>query len=128
MLNRMFSALKIGPVNDSVRSQRKHERRACDKCVATVSGQNVPVVDWSPGGTLLAADDRMFSVGQNIPVTLKFRLQNEILNIPHIGNIIRKSAGKIAVQFEPLPQAVRYGFQRVIDDYTAREFADSQRF
>ncbi len=89
-------------------------------------GGTFPVENWSFGGILLAADERMFSAGQNIEMTLKFKLRSTIVDISVHGAVVRKSPGRIGIQFEPLTQTIRRNFQQVVDDHVAGEFANSQ--
>jgi hypothetical protein len=126
MLHTLLSTLKNNTSNDEFASRRKHARRACDKCIAVIMGKSFPVSDWSPGGVLITADDRLFSNGQDIDFQLKFKLRNTILDIDHTGNVIRKGNGQVAIQFENLSKGIRKLFQQVMDDYVAREFANSQ--
>jgi len=106
--------------------RRAHTRRETDKCVAVLNGQSVPVENWSLGGVLMNGDDRLFTVGQNVELTLKFKLHNMIMDITHYGRIVRKGSQKIAVAFEPIGLGTRRAFQHVIDDAVAGAFADSQ--
>lgn len=106
--------------------RRNNVRRETDKCVAVLCGQTVPVENWSLGGVLMDGDDRLFAVGQNVEVTLKFKLRNMIMDITHYGQIVRKGSRKIAVAFEPIGLGTRRAFQHVIDDAVAGAFADSQ--
>ena len=126
MLNTLLSSLKNSTSNDSVTTKRRHPRRVSDRCVVVIYGQTFPIENWSAGGLLLDADDRMFGTNQHIEFTLKFKLRNTIIDINHVGNVIRKGHGKVAIEFEPLTQTIRRMFQQVIDDHAAREFADSQ--
>ena len=112
--------------NDKDATRRRHPRRKSDRCVAVICGQTFPVEDWSPGGLQIAADDRLFSMGQDIDFTVKFKLRNTILDVNHRGRVVRKTNQKVAFEFEALPQAIRRAFQQVIDDQVAREFANSQ--
>ena len=111
---------------DSVVQRRRHERRAADKCIAILAGKPVPVENWSVGGVLMDGDDRLFSVGQTVEVTLKFKLRNVILDVTHHGRVVRKASQKIAVAFGPIGLGTRRAFQHVIDDAVAAAFADSQ--
>lgn len=126
MLQTFLSSLRSRGSNDAAASRRRHPRRRADRCVAVICGQSFPVEDWSPGGLHIMADDRLFSIGQDIDLTVKFKLRNAILDINHRGRVVRKANRKVAFEFEPLPQAVRRAFQQVIDDQVAREFANSQ--
>jgi hypothetical protein len=126
MLHTLLSTLKNNTSNDEYASRRKHPRRASDRCIAVIMGKSFPVSNWSPGGVLITADDRLFSNGQDIDFQLKFKLRNTILDIDHTGNVIRKGNGQVAIQFISLSQGLRKLFQQVMDDYVAREFANSQ--
>lgn len=128
MFQTFLSSLKTQSSNDRNVSQRRYPRRQSDRCVAVVCGQAFPVEDWSPGGLLISADDRLFGIGKDLDVTVKFKLRNTILDINHRARVIRKGTYKVALAFEPLPQAINRAFQQVVDDYVAREFANSQAF
>ena len=75
---------------------------------------------------LVQADERMFSVAAPVEVTMKFRLTNKIVDIPHRGRIVRKMRDRLAIQFEPLNHEITKKFKQVVDDYVTREFAESQ--
>ena len=125
MFKGLFSTLRSNAIEMPV-SRRRHLRREVDRCVAVVNGTTYPIENWSLGGILLAGDERFFSVGQDMMLTLKFKLRNTIINLEHKGIIIRKTDGRIAVEFIPLSGASRRGFQQVIDDSVASEFVNSQ--
>lgn len=126
MLNSLISALKATTSNDAFDTRRRNPRREVDRCVAVVHGHTFPIENWSLGGALIVADERLFGVGMDVDATIKFKLRNTILDVPVQGSVVRKSSGKVAVQFRPLVLDVRRAFQQVIDDYAAREFANSQ--
>ncbi len=127
MLQTLIDSLRAGASNDpAATTRRRHPRRHEDRCVVEIAGRTFPVENWSMGGLLLDGDDRVFNLGVDIDFTLKFRVRNAILNVHHRGRILRKGNGRIALRFEPLPTAVRHGFQRVVDDFVAREFVESQ--
>ena len=128
MLQTFISALRANASNDALltHTRRRHARREQDRCIALAYGQSFPVENWSQGGVLLNGDDRLFGKGQDIEITLKFKLRNMIMDIDLRGRVVRKGAGKVAVQFAPAGRAVRRSFQRVIDDCIAAEFAQSQ--
>ena len=126
MFMQVFKTLKQEKSNDSVRSKRKSPRREIDTCVAVIDGITYPVENWSMGGMLIHADERFFAVDQTMPITVKFKLRNKIKSVSHRGRIVRKTNGMIAIAFEKLTVKTKRGFQRVIDDYVAREFANSQ--
>ncbi len=127
MLQTLLSSLKTGTSNnDEQETKRSHPRRDVDRCVAVIHGRTFPVKDWSLGGVLIQADERLFGKEQDIDLTVKFKLRNNIIDVSHKGVVVRKSNGKVAVQFEPLSQTISRQFQQVIDDYVAGQFASSQ--
>lgn len=125
MFKGLFSALRSS-ATDTPASRRRHLRRGSDRCVAVVNGTTYPIENWSLGGVLLSGDERFFAVDQELPLTLKFKLRNAIINLDHRGRIVRKAGGRIAVEFIPLSDSIRRGFQQVIDDSVASEFVNSQ--
>lgn len=98
-------------------SKRKYTRRICDTCASTVNGQSFPIVDWSLGGMQVSGDVRTFSLDDEVDITLKFKLSDDVLNIPHKAKIVRKSNEKLGLQFTPLTKSVRDDLQNVVDDY-----------
>ena len=126
MFNNFLASLRPTPITEAPETQRRFPRRVADRCVAVVHGQTFPVQNWSFGGVLLAVDERLFGSSQDIETTLKFKLRNTIVDVNVRGHVIRKSAGQVAIAFEPLNKAIRRTFQQVIDDAVASEFATSQ--
>ncbi|MGE4313031.1 MAG: PilZ domain-containing protein [Pseudobdellovibrionaceae bacterium] len=110
----------------SYENKRAYARRTSDRCISEVEGQNFPVEDWSLGGMRLFGDFRTYTIGQEIPVTLKFKVRDQITKVQHAARVVRRSAENMGLQFVPLTQDVRTNLQQVIDDYNAREFANSQ--
>lgn len=123
-----FSSLTANNSNEQVKAKRRHARRDCDHCVTLIDGKTYPVENWSLGGAQIQADERAFGVGEEIAVTLKFRLSQKIIEVAHHARIVRKSRGMIAFEFVPLTQPIRNNFQNVIDDYVTSRFAASQRY
>ncbi len=129
MLQSLLSSLKTSASNDPGNDHanvRRHPRRYADRCVAVIHGRTFPVENWSLGGVLLQADERLFGKEQLIDIEIKFKLRNKILDVRHKGIVLRKSGGKVAVRFEPLTQTINRGLQQVIDDHVAGQFANSQ--
>jgi len=115
------------PVNDSdENTRRKSPRRSADNCITVIDGKAYPVHNWSDGGLLIQADDRLFSLNTPVEVTMKFRLTSRLLDIAQRGRIVRKSRDRLAIQFEPISREVTQKFKQVIDDYVTREFMESQ--
>jgi hypothetical protein len=119
----MLSAFKE---NKSTVTKRASHRRTAENCVTMIDGRAYPVYNWSEGGLLIQADERMFSLNAPVDVTMKFRLAGKILDIAHKGKIIRKARDKLAIQLEPLTRDVHTKMNQVIDDLMATEFAESQ--
>ncbi len=113
--------------NDMDASRRKAPRRNADNCISVIDGKAYPVHNWSDGGMLVQADERMFTVAAPVEVTMKFRLGSRILDIPHRGRVVRKTRDRLAIQFEPLSREIANKFKQVVDDFVTREFAESQR-
>ena len=114
--------------NDSdMETRRSSPRRAADNCISVINGKAYPVHNWSDGGMLVHADDRMFSLSAPVEVTMKFRLSGRIMDIPHRGHIVRKMRDRLAIQFEPLTRDISNKFKQVVDDYVVREFAESSQ-
>jgi hypothetical protein len=127
MFNNFFSNfLGKSDAQDDQASRRRYERRGTDRCVSVINGKTYPVENWSLGGLLVYGDPRPFGVENEIDVTLKFKMRNDIMDVPHKARVVRKSHDKIAFEFLPLTSQIRNRFQTVIDDYMAAEFADSQ--
>lgn len=114
--------------NDSeYETRRASPRRAADNCITVINGKAYPVHNWSDGGLLVHADDRLFSLSAPVEVTMKFRLSGRIMDIPHRGKVVRKMRDRLAIQFEPLSRDISNKFKQVIDDYVTREFAESSQ-
>ncbi|MGH1375597.1 MAG: PilZ domain-containing protein [Alphaproteobacteria bacterium] len=106
--------------------KRQHGRRSDDRCVTIINGQMHPVENWSSGGMMVAGDERLFAIGQECIFTLKFKLRGQIIEIDHKASVVRKAPNKIALQFLPLTKTVKANFHKVVDDYVAQRFAESQ--
>jgi hypothetical protein len=112
--------------NDDFDSRRKSPRRSADNCITLIDGKAYPVHNWSDGGLLVQADDRMFTQNAPVELTLKFRLSDRMMDIPHRGRVIRKTRDRLAIQFEPFGREIANQFKQVVDDYVTREFVESQ--
>lgn len=125
MFESILATLK-GQEDKSGESRRRFPRRECDKCVTVIGGKTYPVENWSQVGVLIYGDSRPFALNDQIDVMMKFKLRNDIIDIAHKAKVVRKTYDKVAFEFEPLSDQIKKGFQSVIDDYVATEFADSQ--
>lgn len=127
MFGNFLSGFKSEPAKTAdTQTRRAHARRSCDKCVSLIDNKLYPVLDWSMGGVQITCDERVYAVGQELDVALKFQLRGDIIDIPHKGRVVRKNKSRIALEFLPLTKEIRDRFQNIVDDYIAREFADSQ--
>lgn len=126
MFGTFFTALLRDPTEDDGASRRRSERRSCDRCVSVIGGKTYPVENWSLGGLQIYGDPRPFGVNEEIDVTMKFKLRNDIIAVPHKARVVRKAHDKVAFEFLPISRQIRNRFQSVVDDFVATEFADSQ--
>ncbi len=123
----MFNKSVSSYGNDhQINSKRKAPRRANDNCVSIINGQMHPVENWSSGGMLIVADDKLFAKDQEYTFTIKFKLRDKIMEIDHKAKVIRKNSNKVALQLSPLTKKVKTNFQKVVDDYVSERFAESQ--
>ena len=126
MFGTLFAGLKAENTNEQFSTRRRFTRRDCDNSVVIIDGQIYPVENWSMGGVAVNGDTRAFGVNTSVDVTMKFKLSDSVLDLPHTARVVRKTAHRIAFEFEPLTQDMRRGLQSVIDDYVTSRFADSQ--
>ncbi len=115
-----------GETGKDNKTRRLHRRRDADRCVTAIRGKDYPIMNWSPGGLLVFGDGRPFALNDEVDITLKFRIRDSVVNVPHKAKIIRKAYDKVALKFFPLSQQVKKLFQSVIDDHIAAAFAESQ--
>lgn len=78
------------------------------------------------GGVAINTDTRPFGVDDDFDMTIKFKLSNNVIELPHTGRVVRKNAHRVAFEFAPLSSMVRKGLQSVVDDYVSSRFAESQ--
>lgn len=126
MFGSLFASLKADNNNEPANARRKYSRRDCDKCIVKINGQSYPIENWSLGGFLIVADARNFGMHDVLEASLKFKLSNRIIDIPHKAKVVRKGRNKIGFQFAPISSNVRGKMQSVVDDYVASQFANSQ--
>jgi hypothetical protein len=117
-------SLKVQQDNDAQR--RAYPRRGHDKCVSVIDDHFMPIENWSMSGVLLNGDERMYNVGDNVDMTLKYKTSKGIVEIAQQAHVVRKGKERIAMEFSPLGKSSFHDFQRVIDDDAASQFAASQ--
>ncbi len=120
-----LSTFRANDDND-MNSRRASPRRSADNCITMIDGKAYPVHNWSDGGILIHADDRMFTVNAPVEITMKFRLRDRLLDIAQRGKVVRKTRDRLAIQFEAIERDVSQKFKQVVDDYVTREFVESQ--
>lgn len=123
IMNRMFHFMrwKMGRLE-----RRRHPRRVHDLCVVNLRGRTHPVENWSPGGLLVRADERLFAIGETIEFTLKFMLDDTVLDVSHKGVVLRKTPGKIAIENAALSPRVSDLFRCVLEEDQDRAVAMSR--
>jgi len=126
MFGQLFANLKADNNNEPAAARRRYTRRDMDRCVTVINGKTYPVENWSLGGVCIMSDEREFGVNDEIDLTVKFKLRDEIMDIPHAGRVVRKGNNKVAFEFKPLTRSTRSMLQNVVDDYVASQFAASQ--
>jgi len=125
MFESFFAGLKADNTNEQYSTRRRFSRRSCDSSVVIINGQVYPVENWSMGGVAINGDTRGFGVNTSVDMTMKFKLSDEVIKVPHTARVVRKNAHRVAFEFEPLSKKVSKGFQTVIDDYVSSRFAQS---
>ncbi|MCS5596492.1 MAG: PilZ domain-containing protein [Pseudomonadota bacterium] len=111
---------------DNVAQRRAYPRRENDKCVSVINDHFMPIENWSMSGVLLNGDDRLYNVGDNIEMLLKYKTSKGIVEVQQNAHVVRKGNERIALEFSPLNRQAFQDFQRVIDDDAASQFAASQ--
>jgi len=107
--------------NDSQANGRTAPRRKDDVCALEIDGRLHPVIDWSRSGLLIAGDTRHYAVGQTHDFTLKFKLHDRIVDIPHRGRIVRKTSQSVAFEFQQLPAEKVLKMQNIMDYQDTRQ-------
>lgn len=127
MFNNILDRLNLSASNDDVDSRRSSERREMDSCIGIIDGKAYPIENWSEGGVLLQGDDRTFSVNDVKNITMKFKVADRVMDVSHMGRVLRKGRDKFVLQFSPLTDDVTHKFKQVVDDYVTQEFVSSQQ-
>lgn len=119
----------FGPsaTEDDGSTRRRHIRRAGPNTDILVANSSYIVKDWSKGGVFFETQpDARMVLGDQVQLTLRFRLPNEIITITQPGRIVRAVKRGIAAEFLPLSNEARRLFDRVIDGMNAQGFIESQ--
>lgn len=130
MLRNFISVLKnqiqADKAEDKMEVRRNYLRRRTDRCVSVIAGKMYPVLDWSMGGMKITGDGRLFRTHDEVDFTIKFKLREDIIDVPHKARVVRRTQDSVAFEFLPLNMNIRKSFQQVVDDYVSRRFAESQ--
>ena len=126
MFGSLFTGLKAENTNEQFSTRRRFSRRSCDNSVVIIDGQIYPVENWSMGGVAINGDTRGFGVNTSVDMTIKFKLSEDVIDLPHTARVVRKTAHRVAFEFSPLTRNVQKGLQTVVDDYVSSRFAESQ--
>jgi hypothetical protein len=114
MWNKIFKKIETKSNDNQNISRRRFPRRSYDTCVIQVENTTYPVKDWSQCGVLFQADGRNFVQGQNVPVILKFRLLQSVIELPLSAQVVRISASLVALEFQDISDEIADAFDRVI--------------
>ena len=126
MLNTILETLKLKVSNDDKDARRQYERRETDSCIGIIDGVPYPIHNWSKGGVLITGDERQFNLDDLKKVTLRFKLQDRVVDVEHSAKILRKNYDKVVLKFTPLTNTIERQFNRIVDDYVSQAFANSQ--
>lgn len=126
MLKRWIENIKFTASNDDTDVRRKNTRRKTDTAVAVINNCTFSVENWSRGGMLLVSRNNRLEPQQDINATLKFKIGDHVMEMEQQGTVVRTGFNSYAVQFKKLSDQTASGFQHIIDDAVAREFAESQ--
>lgn len=126
MWNKIIKTFDMKSNDNEDTTRRKFPRRAMDTCAISVNGVTHPIKDWSQTGALFQGDGRGMNEGQIIDVKMKFRMTDQIIEVPLEARIVRAGASQIAVEFFNINLETKRAFNKVIDDALTREFVDTQ--
>lgn len=108
--------------------RRKHVRYPGIQAEVIVGDKAYSIHDWSPHGAYFeTSPDARLIAGENVHLTLKFRLFNGTISIQQPARILRAVRRGVAVEFmTPLMPEARRQFERVLDGFQATNFLESQ--
>ena len=126
MWKKIISSFDNKSNDNENQTRRRFPRRALDTCAISIGGTTYPIKDWSKTGALFAADGRTFEENSQIPATMKFRMNDTVMEVTVSARIIRSHASGVAIEFLNIDQDTRKAFNRVIDHALASGFTESQ--
>lgn len=128
MLQKIMSVLgkkADGSDHGGPTTRRVFPRRASDRCVGIINGLMMPVLDWSQGGVRVMGDTRTIALGQEMDFTLKFKMKDQMIDVQHRGQVVRKSTDNFALKFMPMNLELKRTLQSIIDEATLNDIASS---
>ncbi len=121
--------------------RRSQTRRQDAGASVIVAGKSFRVSDWSEAGLRFAAprdDSNVAGIyfeaqpmpamdkGEQVDLTMMFRVMGEIIRVPVSGRVIRRQNAQVVLRFTDLPATTRRQFMRVKDLLNAEAFLASQ--
>jgi hypothetical protein len=107
-------------------TRRRFPRRAMDTCAISIGGTTYPIKDWSKTGALFSADGRTFEENAQIPATMKFRMNDTVMEVTLNARVIRSHTSGVALEFFDIDRETTQAFNRVIDHAIANGFKEGQ--
>jgi len=129
MLEKILSVFGVGNAGTSVgtSTKRKYPRHQGFEADVLIDGKKFRVNDWSLGGVAFhTGGDLSIKKDDKIEVIIQFRFSNNNIAISQRAHVLRHDGFNCAAEFEPLPQAVKQEFDRILETLYAQSFVDSQ--
>jgi hypothetical protein len=130
VVSKIMSFFNLGPTmwsEEASDTRRRYMRHDGVLAEVTVGYYNYSIRDWSLGGiSFETTPDSRLTVGDRLPLVLKFRFPHGTITIEQNAKIVRTARRGIAAEFTHLPEAVRRQFDRVVDSLHAQRFLESQ--
>lgn len=129
MINQILSRLGLGDgsLNIEINTRRRHVRYAGMQAEVVVGERAYSIRDWSQGGVLFETqpDSRMI-VGDRIRFQMKFRFPHEVITVSQEARVVRTNRQGVAAEFLSPSPDMRHRLERVVDNYHAQSFLESQ--
>lgn len=129
MINQILSRLGLGDnsLNVQISTRRRHVRYTGMQAEVVVGERAYSIRDWSLGGVLFETQpDSRIIVGDKIRFALKFRFPHDVITVMQEARVVRTTRQGVAAEFvQPSPD-MRRELERVLDNYHAQSFLESQ--
>lgn len=126
MWKKILDRFEMKSNDNEGQTRRRFPRRAMDTCAISINGTTYPIKDWSKTGALFATDGNVFEEGQALPVIMKFRLTDQIMEVSLDARVIRAHSSGVAIEFTNVSHDAEQAFNRVIDHALSADFAETQ--